>query len=244
MILLHMLVHAPAVAQVPEDGPVPEQEPDRWAAALDLGFAGSSGNSDLTSLTTGVRLRHLETRSYKLEWSVAFTYGESRGEVVARNLQSKLDFDVGPAATISPFVFASAERDPFRRLDLRTRTGSGVKYTFYDEDPGEASLRLAAQYSRENFTGSEDPRMDGGWSIEFSGNRELGESMKVENSTTFDPLFDNFGDYNVEARSVVSSRILSRLALTLSHTYSFDSTPAPDVGRTDQRVQAGLTIDF
>ncbi|MGH7466326.1 MAG: DUF481 domain-containing protein, partial [Longimicrobiales bacterium] len=154
---------------------VPSAQPqdDRWAAAVDLGFASSSGNSDLTSLTTGIRIKHLQTKLFKLEWSVAFRYGESRGEVVARNLQSKLDFDVGPAARVAPFVFASVERDPFRRLDLRARTGSGVKYTFYREAPGEASVRLAAQYSRETFTQetAQDPRTDGAWSMEFKGNR-------------------------------------------------------------------------
>lgn len=220
--------------------------PDRWAAALDLGFASSSGNSDLTSLTTGLRLKHLQTRLFKLEWSVSFRYGESQGTVVARNLQSKLDFDVGPAARVSPFVFASAERDPFRKLDLRARTGSGVKYTFYRQDPGEASVRVAAQYSRENFTRSSeiDPRTDGAWSMEFKGNRELGSNVKLENTTTFTPVFDDFADHNLDVASKVSSRITKHLALTLTHAYGYDSTPAEGVGRTDQRFQAGLTIDF
>lgn len=237
-ILLPLLLPAPPVHAQAED------VPDRWATALDLGFASSSGNSSLTSLTTGVRVRHLQTRAFKLDWSMSFRYGESQGEVVARNLQTKLDFDMGPSSVIAPFAFMSAERDPFRRLDLRARTGSGVKYTFYDEAAGEASFRLAAQYSRENFTGGEAPRMDGGWSLEFKGAREIGDAVEVENATIFDPVFDDFGDYNVEARSKLSSRISERLALTLLHTYSYDSTPAPDVGRTDQRFQAGLTIDF
>lgn len=232
-------VSSPAVAEQ-------EPAPDRWAAALDLGFASSSGNSDLTSLTTGIRLKHLQTRLFKLEWSIAFRYGESQGTVVARNLQSKLDFDVGPAARVSPFVFASAERDPFRKLDLRARTGSGVKYTFYRQDPGEASVRVAAQYSRENFTSAaaQDPRTDGAWSMEFKGNRELGENVKVENTTTFTPVFDDFADHNLDVASKVSSRITKHLALTLTHAYGYDSTPADGVGRTDQRFQAGLTIDF
>lgn len=232
---------APAPAQREQ-----EEEPDRWAAALDLGFASSSGNSDLTSLTTGLRLKHLQTRLFKLEWSVSFRYGESRGTVVARNLQSKLDFDVGPAARVSPFVFASAERDPFRKLDLRARTGSGVKYTFYREDPGEASVRVAAQYSRENFTraADTDSRTDGAWSMEFKGNRELGSNVKLENTTTFSPVFDDFADHNIDVASKVSSRIMKHLALTLTHAYGYDSTPADGVGRSDQRFQAGLTIDF
>jgi len=232
---------APAVAAQEQ-----EPAPDRWAAAVDLGFASSTGNSDLTSLTTGIRLKHLQTRLFKLEWSVTFRYGESRGEVVARNLQSKLDFDMGPAARVSPFVFASAERDPFRKLDLRARTGSGVKYTFYRETPGEASLRIAAQYSRENFTADagQDPRTDGAWSVELKGNRGLGEAVKLENTTTFTPVFDDFADYNLDIASKVSSQIFKHLALTLTHAYSYDSTPAEGVGRTDQRFQAGLTIDF
>jgi hypothetical protein len=225
-----------------------EEEPaeDRWAAALDLGFASSSGNSDLTSLTTAIRLKHLQTNMFRLEWSVAFRYGESQGAVVARNLQSKLDFDVGPSARVAPFIFASAERDPFRKLDLRARTGSGVKYTFYREAPGEASVRVAAQYSRENFTrvAEQDPRTDGAWSMEFKGNRGLGSAVKLENFTTFTPVFDDFADHNIDISSKVSSRISQHLALTLAHAYNYDSTPAADVERADQRFQAGLTIDF
>ncbi|HEX2168065.1 MAG TPA: DUF481 domain-containing protein [Longimicrobiales bacterium] len=223
-----------------------EEAPDRWAAALDLGFASSSGNSDLTSLTTGVRLKHLQTKLFKLEWSINFRYGESQGTVVARNLKSQLDFDVGPAARVSPFVFASAERDAFRKLDLRARTGTGVKYTFYREDPGEASVRVAAQYSRENFTSaaSRSSQTDGAWSMEFEGSRELGDNVAIENTTTFAPVFDDFADHNLEVSSKVSSRITKHLALTLTHAYGYDSTPADGVGRTDQRFQAGLTIDF
>jgi putative salt-induced outer membrane protein YdiY len=235
---------APTVMEPPRVQQMPEE--DRWAAAVDLGFASSSGNSELTSLTTGIRLKHLQTKLFKLEWSLTFRYGESQGEVVARNLQSKLDFDVGPAARVAPFVFAAVERDPFRKLDLRARTGSGVKYTFYRAPPGEASVRVAAQYSRENFTAAaaQDARTDGAWSMEFKGNRGLGSAVKIENTTTFSPVFDNFGDHNLDVSSKVSSRISRHLALTLSHAYSYDSTPASDVERTDQRFQAGLTIDF
>lgn len=239
---------APLVATAEPHVTVPErpEEPDRWAVAVDLGFASSTGNSELTSLTTGVRLKHLQTKLFKLEWSAALRYGESQGEVVARNMQSKLDFDVGPGARIAPFIFASAERDAFKRLDLRARTGSGVKYTFYREDPGEASLRVAVLYSRENFTpaASQDPRTDGAWSVEFKGNREIGSTIRVDNNTTFSPVFDRFDDHNLEMTSKISSRISRRLALTLTHVYTYDSTPAADVGRTDQRFQAGLTIEL
>lgn len=222
------------------------QQAPAWATSLDFGFASSSGNSDLKSLTTGIRVRHLQTRRYKFDWTATFRYGESQGEVVARNMQSKLDFDVGPDARIAPFVFASGERDAFRRIDLRARTGSGVRYAFYRGDDGDASLRLAAQYSHERFTAASaaGPRSDAGWSVELKGQQKLGDNLRVENSSIFDPVLHDVGDYNLEVRSKLVSRVSRRLALTLSHAFNYDSTPAPDVGTTDQRFQAGLTIDF
>lgn len=247
---MHALMFALLMQAAPA-GPAPPavQEPPaprRWASTVDFGFTSASGNSEIVALTTGLKVRHLQTRAFKLEWSSTFRYGESGGDVVARNYQSKLDFDVGPQAAVAPFVFASAEHDPFRKLELRARTGSGVKYTFYREQPGEASVRIAAQYSRENFTNAaaQGPRTDGGWSMEFRGTRSLADALRVENTTSWDPVFDDFGDYTLDLKSKVSSRITRRLALTLTHVYTYDSTPAPDVERTDQLFQAGITIDF
>jgi putative salt-induced outer membrane protein YdiY len=235
-----------APARADSTPPRPAPVPDRWATALDIGFASSSGNSDLTSLTTGIRFRHLQTSAFKLDWTATFRYGESQGAVVARNLHSKLEFDMGPGKRVSPFIFASGERDPFRRLDLRTRTGSGVRYSLLPRRSGETALRLAAQYSHERFTPEADldARSDAGWSAEFSGFQELGNTLRLENSTLFDPVFKDLGDYNLEVKSKLVSRISQRLALTLTHTYSYDSRPPLDVGTTDQRFQAGLTIEL
>lgn len=221
-------------------------EPRRWAAALDLGFTSSSGNSDLTALTTGIRIRHLQTRVFKLDWSLSFRYGESQGDVVARHVQSKLDFDMGPGARFAPFIAASGERDPFRKLDLRSKAGSGIRYAFYRGERGDAAFRLAALYSHERFTpdAQRDPRSDGTWSLEVKSAQSLGDNIKVENTSTWDPVMGDLVDYNLDVKTKISSRISRRLALTLQHQYAFDSTPAASVGHSDSRFQAGLTIDF
>lgn len=219
---------------------------ERWKTAIDLGFASSSGNSDLISLTTGFKVRHLQTRHFKLEWSASFRYGESGGVVVARNLQSQLDFDAGPDARVAPFLFLAAERDPFRRLDLRARSGSGARYRLYRTEKGEASLRLAAQYSREHFTAAaaREPNSDGGWSAGFRAQQQIGDALRIENTTSIDPVFEDASDYTLDVKSKLSTRVTEHVAIALTHTYAFDSTPVEGVGRTDQRLQAGLTIEF
>ncbi len=100
------------------------QQDGRWAAAVDLGFTSASGNTDLMALNSGLRLRHRQTSRFRLEWTSNVRYGESDGEVVARQLQSNLNFDLGPDARFAPFLSASAERDRFRKLDLRSKVGA------------------------------------------------------------------------------------------------------------------------
>ena len=225
--------------------PAPEPEPDRWAAAVDLGFNASTGNTRLMLLTTGFRIRHLETESFRLDWGVTFRYGESRGAVVARNAQTSLNFDLAPKSLWTPFVFATFEHDPFRRLDLRSNTGSGVTHSLYREDDGEITVSAAALYSHEGFTVSTQPaRNDARWSLQAKVNRKIGSSMKIENASFYKPVWDEGGDYNMQSVTKLSSKITERLAMTLSHEYLKDSTPPDGVKREDQRVVAGLTFEF
>src|SRR4051812_40554446 len=76
---------APVAIAPATPAPVKKKDPDRWAAAVDLGFNAATGNTRLMLLTTGFRLKHRETDRFKLEWGVTYRYGESRGSVVARN---------------------------------------------------------------------------------------------------------------------------------------------------------------
>ncbi|MEO5511267.1 MAG: DUF481 domain-containing protein [Longimicrobiales bacterium] len=235
----------PVATDTTKTVPPKRKEPDRWAAAVDLGFNAATGNTRLMLLTTGFRLRHRETDQFKLEWGVSLRYGESRGVVIARSVRTNLVFDLNPKSMWSPYAFATVERDPFRRLALRSNTGSGVTRTFYRETTGEMSVSGAALYSHEGFTIDTQPdRDDARWSIETRGFQKIGGSVRVENAVSFKPVWDHSGDYNIQSLTKLSSKITQRLAMTLSHEYLKDSTPPSGVKREDQRVQAGLTFEF
>lgn len=166
--------------------------------------------------------------------------------MAARHFQSKLNFDLGPAARVAPFFSLTADRDPFRRLALRSQGGTGIRHGFYKADKGEASLRAAVLYSHERFTPEADrsPRSDGAWSFKLNANQRLGETIRIENTSSYDPVMNDFSDYNVDVTSKLSTRITQSLALNVSHTYAYDSTPVESVRPADQRVQTGLTISF
>lgn len=237
-------VPRPDAARPARPDTTPAARPDRWAAALDLGFNAATGNSRLAVLSTTLRVRRLETQTVELEWSATYRYGESRGRVMARNASTTLSMDLTPRARVSPFAFTTVERDPFRRLEVRSNTGSGVKYTLRRAPTGNASLSIAALHSYEQFTTDDPIRRDARWSVRGRFDQRLGRSVRIESTSFYKPLWDHGSDYNVQVLSKLSSKISERLALTLTHEYLYDSTPPGGVAREDQRFQAGATIEF
>jgi N-acetylated-alpha-linked acidic dipeptidase len=231
--------------------PRQEQEataPSRWAATLDLGFNGSRGNTTLAVLSTGFGIKHLITDEFRFEWNGNLRYGESEGEVVARNVRSQVSFDLDPGGAVSPFFFADAERDPFRRMRLRTDGGAGAKYTFWERRNEEVSLSLAGLYSRQEFfprpNGDVTPhRTNARWSGRGRVRRQF-DDVRIEHTSFFQPVYDRLSDYNYDATTRIGTRLNERISLTFTHVYKHNSTPPEGVVREDQSFQAGITVQF
>jgi hypothetical protein len=241
--ILHLL--APISAEAQEDA---TREP-RWASTFDLGFNGSTGNTRLAVFSTGFQVKHLFTDELRFEWSGGFRYGESEGTVVARNMRTTLSADLFPQERFSPFLFATAERDPFRRLRVRGNGGGGAKLTLHRERDAEVSISGALLYSHESFLPLADgtgalTRNDARWSGRTRLRRRLSDGLRFDHTSFYQPVWNAPGDYNIDAVTRVSLQVTERLALSMSHNLRYDSTPPPEVLRGDHQVQANLTIQF
>jgi putative salt-induced outer membrane protein YdiY len=247
LTLLLALAAGPARSQ--EAPTIADEAPDRWRVALELGYNGSTGNTRLMVLTTGFRIKHLQTELLELEWQGALRYGESEGDVVARSIRTSFTADYRPQERWSPFVFMQAERDRFRRLDARTSLGTGVKHTFTRNEQRELSLSAAVLHHHENFSepqgaGALDSRTEARWSVRWRGFRQIGTVVRVDNTTFFKPVWNDSGDYDLDSSTALAVRLSERVGLKFSHTFRRDATPPPGVEHNDQLVQAGITVEF
>jgi hypothetical protein len=220
----------------------------RWDVTVDLGLNAAKGNTDLTVFSTGLGVKHLITEEFRLEWSGSMRYGESEGEVVARNVRSQISFDLHPDAMVSPFFYADMERDPFRRMRLRSDGGAGAKYTLWRRGSEEASLSIAGLYSRQTFfplaAGEITPaRTDARFSGRARVRRQFGDG-RVEHTSFFRPVLDELNDFTYDATTRVSTRLNDMVSITFTHIYRHNSVPPEDVGREDQSFQAGLRVQF
>lgn len=219
--------------------------PDLWSVLLDATYSGSSGNQNLSFFDVGTRIKRLETDIVELELAARGRSGTDDGVRVAESYMASLKADAMPEQRVSPFVFASAERDRFKQLDLRTNAGGGVKYTFVRAEDTEVSLSLAVLHNREDFRIADLPtQSDGRLSWRFKGAHELREGVRVENVSFYQPVWDRAGDYLMQSESVVAVQVFSMLALTTSYVYQRDSTPPPDVEPDDHHLKLGVQLQL
>src|SRR5690606_5597546 len=149
----------PAVERPARAAPAPqaqernEPRPDLWSFAAEFSFTDQSGNKTLRLLTGGLKFSHRDKERFELDGSIQSRYGQSEGEVVARNYYGSINFSPYKNARIAPSFSVKAERDPFKRLDVRFVGSAGAKVTPYREEGGNGELAfyLMTSYEFQNL---------------------------------------------------------------------------------------------
>jgi hypothetical protein len=235
---------APSVAAGQDASADPR--PDSWSAVVDLAFSAASGNDQTVLLSSGFKVSHLQTERFELEVSGSVRYGRSEGREVARNLKSGVELNALPQARLSPFVKVTGERDPFRKLDLRSGGHMGMRYSLWRASEGSVQFSVSALYSYESFTNPGGPplesRENARWSWWFRGSRKFGDRLRIENSTTYEPVWNRSSQFFFSVVSSANVPMSDKIAVFMSHEYAHDSMALPDVKKDDQLLKMGLTL--
>ncbi len=236
-------VYAGAQQQETEEGP------DRWAFVVDIGYTGYSGNRSLALLTSGFSLTRLREKLFALELSGQVDYGRSKGEEIQRDLFGAIKLDLYPDADWSPFIFGTAQQDPFREMRIRVNGGMGAKYTFWRLPSGEVSISLAGLYSYEDHGVSIGSAID-----QFEKKARLSWRLKGENNFPsgvrfshvifYQPRWNVWADYLIDARTTLRSKLSEKLSLTVSYTFTRDTRAPEGVNMDDHKLKTGLRISF
>lgn len=236
----------PAADQDTADAPSTAEKVDRWAAAAEFSMTATSGNQDMTVLATGFTLRHLRRELFDFQLKVQARYGSSGGEQVVENYHGTFNFDIGTRNRWSPFVYSTAEHDPFKRLDVRVNSGAGAKYRLYRaEQRGEASLSLAMLHSYEALsTEGTTPENAARWSLRLNGSQKLRDGVTLSSQALYEPVVNDAGDFLFTLDAGLKVLVTQRIAVSITHEYNQDSTPAEGVGEIDRLLKAGIIIEL
>ncbi|MEX2572327.1 MAG: DUF481 domain-containing protein [Gemmatimonadota bacterium] len=234
-----------------------EDSEDRWNIAAELSLTDQSGNRALRLLTGGVNLSHLQREDFRFDAAIQSRYGRSEDELVTLSHHASLGFDLRPTSSWSPFASVDAERDEFKRLDVRVSTGAGAKYTpRRTENDDETSISLALLHSYERIS---PPRPEEGeppvianaesshnarWSLRARTSHQIREGITLRHTTFYQPLWDDVANYLLRSDTGMKILLTERLALSVDYQLKRDARPPPGVEPDDRLFKTGLIIDF
>jgi hypothetical protein len=227
-----------------------EPAPDLWTFAAEFSYTDQSGNKTLRLLTGGLKFSHRDRNTFELDGSLQSRYGQSEGEVVARNYFGSVNFSPYKRSRLTPSFSMKAERDPFKRLDVRFVGSAGAKLTPYRADKtGELSLFLMTSYEFQNLEDAVGDDSDEfthvpRWTMEMRGNQKLNSSVTAHVQSSYEPSWGELANYLLRSQTGMKVLLTERLALSVEYQFNRTNQPPEGVAPDDRLFKTGIIIDF
>lgn len=231
-----LLVGVAAVSAAQDQGPRPVE------FTGDIGLVNTSGNTDLTTLNAGERIKINGGRvAFSQHFSVV--YGRSEGEVTTSNWRSGLRADVKLSPRLGVFSLVAWDRNTFAGIGRR-----------FEEAAGLALKVVATDLVRLEFEGGISliqQRATFGMENDFAAGRVAGlfrygfsKKAYVQQSVEMFPNLKDGDDFRINSESSLVAPLSANIALKFSYVVRFDNLPEPGFEKTDRLLTSGVQVTF
>ena len=240
-----------AIAASPVDGQIvntlrrwSDVEPG-WDGDVEARLALASGNTEYLEFAAGASLQWVADR-HRLRAFANGSIREANDERIAELFLAHLRHNYRLTPAVSSLLFVQHQTNPFRRIQRRSLIGGGTRIDFVRAEAWEASLGLSAMYEAEELTDAPELGVDEEFRGSFflSAIGDVTETLRVDLSTFYQPLFSNWSDDRIFVASSVRVDIVGELDLIVRFDLTHESRPPESVEPTDLRFSTGLVFDF
>ncbi|MBL4576482.1 MAG: DUF481 domain-containing protein [Opitutaceae bacterium] len=217
---------------------------NKWAYDAAVNIGGSSGNSDRSNF--GVAFK--ATRSGPddtLKFYTSIDQAEESGTTTANEIKGGIDYSHVISEKTSWYARVELESDEIEAIDLRTTTAFGIGYNLINTDVQTLEVRAGLAYRYESFdngTNFDSPGLDFGLSHTYA----FAPWGSLINELTYNPTFDDFGNYRITHESSfempISTGEMWKMRVGLSSDYS--SIPAPSNEKMDTKYFVRLLLNW
>ena len=236
LLLIPMFLAGAAQGQEPADTVRPVK------LTLDFGLIDASGNTNLTTLTSG---EHLEYRADRMEivQNGSVIYGRTEGVTSTEQILTGVRFNFMVAKAVGVFVGGGYERNRFAGLARRWNESAGLSFRLFDIPTDNWMLELGAALNQERSTA--------GVSHNFTSLRGATTFRNNYTKTTFLtqsfeylPNVSDFNDARVNSETAIVAPVANKIALKIAYLVKFDNAPEPGFEKTDRIFTSGVQIVF
>lgn len=219
-----------------------------FRAAVGGDVAYQSGNADLIEVGANLRFDYRRGKHY-LFLVGEVRYGEEDGEAFRDRTFAHLRYN----RTLRPWLmvegFTQVQEDGFKRLQLRTLAGAGLRVRYVDTDRVKVFQGTTPMYEFENLSAADITNHPATvstvrWSNYVNVRLRLTEKTFLLNTLYVQPRVDAPDDVRVLDEASLNVALSKHVTLSVVFDLDYDSRPPGTVEDLDVALRNGLTVSF
>lgn len=219
-----------------------DKQKRQWKYEAGLTINGRTGGAEKFAGALGFKAT-LESLQDKLIFNLAAEKAEDNGVETANRQLAGADYSSFFSEKNVWYVRSSVEKDAIKALDLRSSTAFGVGRKLIKKDTQDLEARFGLSYLYETYangTKFDSPGLD--LAIIHSYQFKTG---KLNNTLTYTPTFEDFGNYRVHHESTYEMPITASLwKLKIGLMNDYTSLPQPGIDRLDTLYFTSLILNW
>jgi hypothetical protein len=247
-VLDHLSGHA--MAQIVNTQPLlAKGDAEGFSGELGANFEWRTGNVDLLRLSSSLLLLYRKSEHTLLSNS-NIEYGEKSSERYLYRTFSHFRYQYRASEEVTWEAYAQIARDEFRRTKLRALVGIGPRLSFVDEKDARLTLGTAYMLEHERYSpdtsvaDTELSRLNHRGSFYLDARLVPKEDITLLGTVYAQPNLLDWGDLLTHLELKCAVRLISKLALNMSFTLAWDTTPTELVESLDTTTLVGLSWTF
>lgn len=218
---------------------------DGWSGGADVGFALTSGNSDVTNLATGLGLTR-ETRNDKTTIYAASVYSRDstngNSNTTANTVRGGFRYDHNINKHWFGYGFVDLEHNGLQDLTLRLVPGGGIGYHAIRNERTEFDLLGGLAWNKEYFKGDFNDRSSAEAQAGQTLVHRFNSRVSLKEQLFFFPNLTRGGEYRINFDSTLVTDITPRIGWQLTVSDRYLSNPPFGFEKNDLILTTGLKI--
>jgi putative salt-induced outer membrane protein YdiY len=222
-----------------------------WIGAANLSLAVTGGNSETTSIGTGVNLsRPTQTDKTALYFNTVYTHDNVQGITIADTTTAGLRYDHNLNPKLFGFGTLDFDRDALQDLDLRTVVGGGFGWHAIAKPNRQLDILGGAVWTHEDYNSNPliaSPAIHNSFAALDFGQQfteKFGKSTVLTEQAYFFPDVQDISQYRATVNAGLSTRINGFLSWQTSYSDIYVTNPPPETKSNDVILTTGIGFTF
>lgn len=210
-----------------------------WSGFVNVSGAMTKGNADNAQLRLA---SEAVARSKENRYTIGAVANraESNSQNTEENVRVYTQYDHYFTDRWYVYANASAEYDPFRDINLRSRIGSGAGYSIYKTEDTKLDIEFGLTNINTDFDAAEDENTTAGrWALRYNQELFNGNVIAFHNHELLFGLED-VNDSLLFTQTGLRFPIIAKINANMQLNVDYAKTPAPGRKSTDTTLLFGL----